>query len=483
MSGAFPSVFTKEVRALLPLWVVSVLAMVVARLSIGLFLPPQLALFAYVIGAAVLGAMAIGHEYGHGTLGILLSQPIERRRLLTAKAAALALLLIALALAARLLAFSPAAILRVGTGSRWFIPIALLLPALLAFSFAPWMTMLTRNAIAGAVFTVSVPGVLLIAGQLIGFRLQGYASASDRVASIVLLVGTGIISAAGLAGEWGRFLRLEAVEGTGREFNLPERALSSGAYWDAELARRHPLSTLVRKEFRLQQLPIAVAVFYCAGALTLIPVANRYSGGQTALTVLMVMGAAMTVALAGALSSAEERQLGTLDVQLLLPLSAWKQWTIKMMVLVILAFITVILIPVTIAWIRTGTPWPTLTTVTDERVLLAIVFVLASGVYVSSLSSSSIRAFVWSLPVIFGVPMFVNGFHWFVIRPLLGFRIYATYASSRASLVALAAAAVLGVYVAFLNHREMDRSGRRLAGQAAWMTALFVAVVFVMLGV
>ena len=33
--------------------------------------------FAYLLGAAALGALAIGHEYIHRTLGVLLSQPVR----------------------------------------------------------------------------------------------------------------------------------------------------------------------------------------------------------------------------------------------------------------------------------------------------------------------------------------------------------------------------------------------------------------------
>src|SRR5262249_18835440 len=51
----------------------------------------------YFLGAAGLGALALGHEYSHRTLGTMLAQPIGRRRVLTVKLAVLAVALLALA--------------------------------------------------------------------------------------------------------------------------------------------------------------------------------------------------------------------------------------------------------------------------------------------------------------------------------------------------------------------------------------------------
>src|SRR5687767_6011691 len=60
----------------------------------------------YSIGAITLGAQALGHEYSHRTLSLLLAQPVARERILLVKLGVLAVFLAALvALAAIGLSF------------------------------------------------------------------------------------------------------------------------------------------------------------------------------------------------------------------------------------------------------------------------------------------------------------------------------------------------------------------------------------------
>ena len=77
-------VIQKEFRALLPVWAAAGLAMLLAAAT------PDLRGFgvpAYLVGVAVLGAMAIGHEYSHHTTGLMLSLPASRQRVLVTKLA------------------------------------------------------------------------------------------------------------------------------------------------------------------------------------------------------------------------------------------------------------------------------------------------------------------------------------------------------------------------------------------------------------
>ena len=53
-------------------------------------------LLAFAFGSVALGAQSFGHEYSHRTLGLLLSQPIDRRRLFLYKLAVLFVMLLTL---------------------------------------------------------------------------------------------------------------------------------------------------------------------------------------------------------------------------------------------------------------------------------------------------------------------------------------------------------------------------------------------------
>src|SRR5206468_4147789 len=87
---------------------------------------------------------------------------------------------------------------------------------------------------------------------------------------------------------------------------------------------------LAKKELRLQQLSFVVGGFYglaCFGAWS---VRWRNPGMADALVFAFTnVNIAAVSLLAGALASAEERQLGTVEWHTLLPTPAWTQWAIK----------------------------------------------------------------------------------------------------------------------------------------------------------
>ena len=96
---------SKEVRALAVPWLACIVAMIVPAVvySPGIFGGVSVA--AYVLGAAALGALSIGHEYTGRTLDLLLTLPARRERLLLFKLGALAAMLLALWVVAGTLVF------------------------------------------------------------------------------------------------------------------------------------------------------------------------------------------------------------------------------------------------------------------------------------------------------------------------------------------------------------------------------------------
>jgi hypothetical protein len=108
--------------------------------------------------------------------------------------------------------------------------------------------------------------------------------------------------------------------------------------------------------------------------------------------------------LIGSLASAEERQLGTLEWQILLPVPMWQQWTVKVLTTVSLSLIL-------------GVGMPLLTTMSlalHELSLrswlglaIAAPLLTIAALYVSTLSSSGVRALALGAPLLASVAIAV----------------------------------------------------------------------------
>ena len=104
MTSALGIQLRKEIRALVPWWLV-VAAAVTAAAILGHRYSgfpnfrndlEVLVVIAHTLGVMVLAAFSIGHELTHGTLPALLVQPMDRRRILFLKVSVLMAALVAL---------------------------------------------------------------------------------------------------------------------------------------------------------------------------------------------------------------------------------------------------------------------------------------------------------------------------------------------------------------------------------------------------
>ena len=273
---------------------------------------------AYLLGSALLGALAIGHGYSNGTLVQALAQPIRRAHLLATKLAVLAVMLSALG-AAAWFSFNGRTPGMTASGRLEF----LLMPLLVAFCVSPWLTMVSRGPTGGAVFSFGLPG-LLWSGTLLTYYAVYRREPSAAFALAASWRGGLALCAIGAVMTWRTFLRLEAIDGRGAEIQLPQfRSATTTA------RRQHPVWALIVKDFRLQQMTLAFAALYCVAW----PVCALVGGSVLeAFNLMSIVYAVLVALLSGSLSSAEERQLGTFDTQMLLPVPASTQWTSKVLV-------------------------------------------------------------------------------------------------------------------------------------------------------
>ena len=425
----------KEIRALLPVWIASVLAITAAVLSGPL--NHHLGLIAYGFGSVTLGAQSIGHEYTGRTLTLLLSQPWSRRRLLLLKLAVLTVMLLTLA------AFAWLTLLKPGDQAWLFLSL------LNGLCLAPLLTMACRTPLAGIVFTGAAPFWIEAIGR--------YVSGGVLWGSTLTL-----FAAAAVAG-WRLFMRLEDSDRRGSEVRVPQlfqRAPASGGVSTDSARRRHPVWLLVKKELHLQQM-----TFAAAGVCTLIWIAiaasTRIIPGFRGFPVhgVAILSGALLALLIGSLASAEERQLGTLEWQVLLPMAAWKQWAVKVGTVLGLAAVLSFAIPVVLAAGK----------VPVNAWHAAVILLLAVGsLYVSSLCRSGLRALIVSGPLMLALSM---------ASPYL----YAIPGWPRAALgFPLAGVVALVLWFALENHRLAGQSAVRVSWQVLGMAgslALGIAIV------
>jgi hypothetical protein len=425
LGRVLPLSAAKEIRALLPLWLGCVaallcLAAAAATGAVGDGGRQAWGTLIYCGTSVALGALSIGQEYTHRTLPLLLAQPTSRARVFLVKQSVLAALLIVLAGIAWGTVLFPSSI----------AAMLVLLSVAGGLFVAPWLTMLSRNPLAGTVFTIAIPGVLLgLFNELVTGRIA-FVAASRALLAISL--------AAAVMG-WRTFMRLEAFEGRGHDLRLPMTPA------DLAPARTgHPLWRLVKKELGLQQLSIAVAGIASLGWLAIFLVGLVTSSrreSEDLIGAMTFLYSGLLAMVIGSLGSAEERQLGTLQWQVLLPIASWKQWMVKAGTALGLALLLAAALPA-LVFSLSGGPIRI-----DERFAYAILLLTTVSLYVSSLSTSGVKALFLSVPL----SMFVLSS---VIAQLT--RVGTTQLTLLPmGLFAIVLAIVL--YFASLNHRSAER--------------------------
>jgi hypothetical protein len=410
------ALLANETRALAPTWIGCILAGSAAALSGGDV--RRFSTFAFIAATASLGALSIGHEYGHRTLHLMLTLPISRVRLFLIKLAVLAAMVLPLA-----------------AGAWW----------LTLFAELPALAWLCRGQLAGLIFSLSLPGATLVAVMIAtGTPLAAPPPLAtwSRV-MVVLLAG-------GAALGWRLFMRLESIDGGAAGIHVPwwTRTRHGGT-------ATHPLWQLLKKEWRLQQMTFAVTVLYVvacmAAAVFHVPGPDTNVSFIGAITVVYAMG---LPALIGSLATAEERQLGTLTWQLQLPIPAWQQWTAKAVTTFGLSLLLSSGLPVFLVSVF----WPTEGAFVGISPIVPIA-TTAVSMYTSSLCSTAVRAVVTS---VVAVPLAL----WLMLIPGVLRRHDALLG------VLVAAVVLLLLRFAFLNHRPDPPAPARIGRQTLSIAAL-----------
>jgi hypothetical protein len=403
-AGAERALAAKELRALLPLWLAALGTTAAGFISSD----PQIlvaGLLAYGVGSLALGALSMGHEYGYRTVGVLLAQPIARQRVFLIKLGVLMPLLLILAVTAWYAPFNSDELRRL---SGWRHHSVTLIPVVTALSLAPWLTMMSRSALAGVVFAASLPGILAVAGNLAGMAWFGIAHPDvEPFRAWFWLGGMSILCVVSAIMNWRGFMRLEAIEGTRADVRMPG--------WFRPQPRppaRHPVWVLIWKELHLQQMTFVIVLLFAIGwsALSLLKDTVPAFADAPLVPVTVIYLVFLSIVI-GSLASAEERHLGVLQWQVLLPLAAWQQWTVKAGTALALGLLFGVGVPILLNYASPapdhfdgGALW--------HQNAKFVVVLTAFALYVSSLSTSGLRAMVAAFPLAVALLALV---HWVLV--------------------------------------------------------------------
>lgn len=478
MNPAWPASAYRDARALAPTWATALVIILAAHWQPGA-VPPTFAVLGYVLGSAVVGALAMGHEYGSGTIGLLLAQPLSRRSTFFLKLAVAAPMIASLGAAASLSLLEIREFLypspgRVALTIGWF-----------ALFVAPVLTMVCRSAIAGTVFTIAIPGVTKVVGDLVGLSRFGFgnAGAIDRFSETLFWTVMCVVGVVAVPAGWILFQRLQAMDGPGSDIQVTRVWGSAGA---TARRPRHPIVQLALKELHLHQMPFVFAGIFVIGAMAVL--ALKYLDPQRSTLILQPITALYVVALPvliGAVASAEERQFGTLQTQAALPISRRTQFAVKTTVALSLAVALTVLIPGTIVLLAgLGPRLGTGKVVDSALVTTAGVSLLTAGaLYASSLSTSSLRALIGAIALLIGTLLFSTWIQWAVWVPLRYRRIGPDDLWIRPELILMLLAATLVVPLvrfAYVNHFSQERKVVRVAVEiVALETLVIIATILI----
>jgi len=290
-----------------------------------------------------------------------------------------------------------------------------------------------------------------------------------------------ILSAIGAVSSWRWFMRLETIEGSPTEFRWPGLRARAGSTAVAhETPRRiHPVRTLVAKELRLQQLTFVISALYgCAWIAALI--VGRLTSVhdvEDGLLILTVVHGAIVALLGGSLASAEERHLGVLQSQVLMPMSMLLQWTIKAGVVIGLCVVLAMGLPAALilasygaSYIHVNVPFATV-----------VVLLAAVALYVSSVCDTGMKALVLSGPAALTIFVLISLLG--DVVPWLGRLVGFVQVGDPLGpwILALIGAIVFLLLLGFglRNHQSSDRSSLRIWRQILWLSASVSAVILI----
>jgi len=423
--------------------------------------PIALPAYLFLFGIVMLALSSFGREIGLRTLPFILAQPLERARIWRTKIIVLSVF-VAVSYAAWCLSGALCSLL----GTALVLPLRILASiGLFAIVFAAgglWMTLLLRQTVAAFWLTIFIPLATTTAMQALG--------GTDWMIVAVL----GLYAVAGFFMARRQFLRLQDTAWTGGVVSIGR---GRAAAEQSTLREHRPWAALIGKELQLQQFTLAgiAALFVLHLGVVALRKAGAHALNETILWGLQMFGVLWLFVplLAGSQCVADERQLGTLDGLLSLPISRRVQFGIKILFVLVAGLLSAALLCATerIASAMGAGAHLEVMGITFMGAALVKVFLVflalsLTGFYASTLTRGVVPALGAG-----GVAALVFWMIWDI-----GSGWYQAFGWRLWPVMALPALTAAILWLAYGNFRHVFESGRRWRRNILGLTAVLVLV-------
>jgi ABC-type transport system involved in multi-copper enzyme maturation permease subunit len=478
----------KEFRLILPVWIAALFVAAVPPCFVWLFAggrfdDPHTAFLTcvFALGTLFVPLATFGQELSAGTFSLLLSQPASRLRIWRIKVGVLAIAMLSIWLA---LILSCTVCLHGDPRVAESVFLAWGLIPLVSFAGGLWTTLLLRQVAAAFWFTLLVPFSISVVVVFL----------SSKYPSIPLIrpVAT-LLSLYAVAGFlWARrmFLRAQDTAWTGGTISLPAwLRWGTRTRFSTGIPRRRPLRALVAKEFQSHHVSLFLAgmlfVLHWV-AIGVRKMEHDPTDPGKVLNLLLGMWWVLWLALplvVGGVALAEERKQGTLESQLCLPTSRRSQFTVKLVVAMLLGVLLGGVLPMALerigAWagvpsllfdLKEGHNWGT-----SAGVCMAAAALVLVSFYASSLARNLLQAL--SAAVLIALAILVISI-WALDGASTGF-----YSGPLFLWIEVPTLVAVAIVLAFNNYKVVHPGPslwlRNLLALAAAMTATFEAALVI----
>jgi len=463
------AIIKKEIRLLLPAFVVAVLlAMVQAITRPYDFYVASLLFF----GLTIMALSSIGRETGLNTFSSLLSQPAERIRIWQIKLSVLTAAFLAVFvvwLAAYGIAYHNSNVDESDRGDSYNLFITICLIGAATFTGGLWTTLLLRQVASAFWLTLLVPATL---SGVSAIFLANAESSSLVIAVLSLVIG--IYSIAGFLFARRLYFRAQDVGWSGGVITLPEwKLFAARAKSGDEVRRRRPIFALLKKELLLQQgvLTGAAGLLVMHVGIILLRIFHHFpkdSAGEALTSIFGMLWLVLPV-IVGGIAVAEERSFEMIESQLCLPVSRRVQFVIKACMTLLLGLFLGGVMPLAVEIIGTvaGTGLPVFTApVNNSLYFLAglmggVGWLVLCSFFGSSLAKNFLQAMGFGVATFFGcmllLPIFTRGW-------VLGLD-HASMPSILVLIIAVPTLIVTLLWLAYLNFKDFQVGwlmGRRI---------------------
>ena len=366
------------------------------------YLVEPIGFLGFVLGIPLLATLSLGNEFQHRTLPLLLSQPISRMEIWGEKMGVTVVAVVS----AALVFFLSWRVAGFPIGPRDLVMVGAYIIATAAA--AAFWTLVARSTLGGIALGFLFPGFMVLVWANLPERIRDTeypflpaSSTGVAIAAFIFLCYAGVMIWLGRR-ELARFQVTGGLAGDDLLMAGPHTMPVAWAGW----FRCRPTGVvlnLVRKELRLLRplwliTLLNVTVWIC---LVLFR-----STRHPQFTMVMVAMGSLYAILAGSLSLGEERTSGTHSWHMTLPVSARRQWLIKLFIAMFAGVVCAALLPILVL-IAGGTIFGSPFMFVDPRAtagwLLTVSLLSFAAFWCACAVNGTVRAVVWVFPVIGGL--------------------------------------------------------------------------------